>query len=184
MERYRPLIEKTVKSNVRFQGNEDLLEDFCSETFKRCYKILDPTAGSVQNVDAYISKVATSAIIEVLRQSGRIRKFRSGKPITPVRLQKVVYQTHDDGELAYDIEDPAPSAEESLIKQEEVRLLRDAVFSLDSKYKHKQFLELFTLRYIQGLKQSDIAFRLGITQGEVSKRLLELSKKILTRVYK
>ena len=37
----RILIEKLVKSNNKFKGNEDLLEDFCSETYKRSYSLFD-----------------------------------------------------------------------------------------------------------------------------------------------
>ena len=40
------------------------------------------------------------------------------------------------------------------------------------------FLNIFHLRYIKGLKQSEIAEKLGLSQPEVSKRLMRLSKLI------
>ena len=36
----KDLIEKLVKTNPKFSGNEDLLDDFCSETYQKSYLIL------------------------------------------------------------------------------------------------------------------------------------------------
>ena len=40
------------------------------------------------------------------------------------------------------------------------------------------FLDIFHKRYVQGLKQSEIAEALELSQSEVSKRLMHLSKLI------
>ena len=65
LNRQRDLIEKLVKSNSKFKGNEDLLEDFCSETYKRSYSLLESL--DIQNLENYIAKVVNTAILNVLK---------------------------------------------------------------------------------------------------------------------
>jgi RNA polymerase sigma factor (sigma-70 family) len=93
------------------------------------------------------------------------------------------YSTDDENNIVYDIEDPAPNMEDSLIRKEEIINIRQALLSLDNEYKDKQFLTIFTLRYIKGKRQVEIANDLKLSQGEVSKRLLELSKRILSKLH-
>jgi RNA polymerase sigma factor (sigma-70 family) len=181
-ERYRPLIEKIIRTNARFGGNEDLFEDFCSETFKRCYKMLS-SEDTIVNFEAYLHKVASSAILDVLRSSGRLRRLKSGyKKVTPETLIQP-YNTDENFDIIYDIEDPTPSVEEHLIRDEEVETIRKALKDLDTEFHDKQFLEIFKMRYIEGKKQIDIAQKLGISQGEVSKRLIDLAKRVLSRIH-
>lgn len=181
-ERYRPLIEKIIKTNPRFSGNEDLFEDFCSETFKRCYKILS-ASDTIVNFEAYLSKVASSAILDVLRTSGRLRRLKSGyKKVSPETMIHA-YNTDEHFDIIYDIEDPTPTIEETLIRQEEILKIRKSLQDLDKEFKDKSFLTIFKMRYIEGRKQSDIAQTLNISQGEVSKRLVELCKRILPRIH-
>lgn len=181
-EKYRPIIEKIIKTNSRYSGNEDLLEDFCSETFKRCYKIIQ-TSDNIVNIEAYLSKVAKSSILDVLRTAGRLRRLKTG--YTQIKTEPILkpYNTDENHYLTYDIEDPTPPVEEKLIKEEELELIRKALLNLDENYKDKCFIEIFKMRYIEERKQSEIAEALGISQGEVSKRLIELAKKVLSRLH-
>lgn len=181
-EQYRPLIEKIIRSNARFSGNEDLLEDFCSETFKRCYKILS-TTNSIVNFEAYLHKVANSAILDVLRSSGRLRRLKSGYKKVKTESLAPSYNTDENFEIIYDIKDPNPGVEENVIKQEEIQLIRKALKDLDLEFKDKRFLKIFQLRYIDGKRQAEIAQTLNISQGEVSKRLIDLAKKVLSRIH-
>lgn len=180
-EKYRPLIEKIVKSNSRFSGNEDLFEDFCSEAFKRCYKIIS-TDDTIVNFEAYLHKVASSAILDVLRSSGRLRRLKSGYKQIKTESLSQPYNTDEHFEIIYDIEDPTPSVEESVIKKDEVQLIRETLTLLDSEFQDKHFLKIFTMRYIDGKKQAEIAEELDISQGEVSKRLINLAKRVLSHI--
>lgn len=88
LQEQRNLIEKLVKSNNKFSGNEDLLEDFCSETYKRSYSLFESLDSD--RLESYIAKVANTAILNVLKDSGRIRR-RANKyvstneiPVSPV----------------------------------------------------------------------------------------------------
>jgi RNA polymerase sigma factor (sigma-70 family) len=184
-QKYRYLIENIVKSNIRFSGNEDLFEDFCSETFKRSYLIIS-SINDIDHIERYLSKVASSAILEVLKSSGRLRRSSSGYvktnevPVAVVAPSVVndVYQTDEDGFILYDIPDPAASIEDSVLSKDEANSIVKAVYELNYNELEKRFLEIFTLRYIENLSQNDISKMMGISQGEVSKRLAELIRKI------
>lgn len=170
---HRKLIEGIVRKNPRTSGNEDLFEDFCSETFKRSYTIIS-TINDVKNLEIYLNKVASSAILGVLKNSGRLRKSRTGY----VQQTATISSDNENNEIFFSIPDPAPNVEETIIKQDEIKLIRDLIVKIDKKEKEKKFIDIFYLRYLMGYKQSQISDELGISQGEVSKRLTELAKKI------
>ena len=68
----KELIEKLIKSNNKYKGNEDLLEDFCSETLKRSYSLFDNV--NIKDIENYIAKVVNTSILTVLKQNGRVRR--------------------------------------------------------------------------------------------------------------
>lgn len=67
---HRKLIEETVRTNDRYYGNEDLLEVFCSDVYKKSYILLD-SVSNVDNLKTYLEKVADTSISNILRQNGR-----------------------------------------------------------------------------------------------------------------
>ena len=77
VEEQRSLIEKFVKSNKNYKGNEDLLEDFCSEAFQKCYMKFNSTS-NIQNIESYVAKVVHTSIVSVLKNSGRVRRTNEG----------------------------------------------------------------------------------------------------------
>jgi len=184
-QKYRHLIETIVKNNNRFSGNEDLFEDFCSETFKRSYLIIS-SINDIDHIERYLSKVASAAILEVLKSSGRLRRSSSGYvktnevPVAVVAPSVIndAYQTDEDGFILYDIPDPAVSIEDSVLSKDEANSIVKAVYELNYNEQEKRFIEIFTLRYIENLSQNDISKMMGISQGEVSKRLAEMIRKI------
>ena len=72
VEEQRALIEKIVRNNKNFSGNEDLLEDFCSEAFQKSYLIFN-SSSNIDKIESYLSKVVHTSILSVLKNSGRIR---------------------------------------------------------------------------------------------------------------
>lgn len=177
-QQYRELIEDIVLNNARVKGNEDLAEDFCSETFKRSYMIISAIK-SVDHIESYLEKVANSAIIEVLKTSGRLARTTSGyKQIQQINQPLAQSSDKLQQEIVYDIPDPAPHFEEAIIEKETVQKIAEILMIIDSENAEKQYLQLFNMRYIQNLKQKEIAEELGISQGEVSKRLVEVTSKI------
>lgn len=67
---HRKLIEETIRQNGRYYGNEDLLEAFCSDVYKKSYILLD-SVSNVDNLKTYLEKVADTSISNILRQNGR-----------------------------------------------------------------------------------------------------------------
>ncbi len=58
---HRRLIEETIRSNGKYYGNEDLLEAFCSDVYKKSYILLD-SVSNVDNLKTYLEKVADTSI--------------------------------------------------------------------------------------------------------------------------
>lgn len=194
----RRLIEKFVRSNIKFNGNEDLLEDFCNEAFQKSYIIFNSNS-SVQKIESYIQKVVNTSIISVLKDSGRLKRNASGRyerhrelpleeehfkmpEIEDPAQQTSVYQEPSSKKYFYDIEDPKIGIEDKLIKKELLQKIADAVCVVHSDNPGKCYLEIYQARYIRGMKQREISSLLNISQSEVSKRLLELSKLIKFRI--
>ena len=131
LDEQKSLIEKIVRANKNFRGNEDLLEDFCAEALQKCYMVFNSTS-NVQKIESYVTKVVHTSILSVLKNSGRVRRTNEGYVATKE------------------------------IKEVPSRL----------------FLDIFYLRYVKGHKQAEIAELLNLSQSEVSKRLMQLSKLI------
>ena len=183
----RELIEKLVKSNNKFKGNEDLIEDFCSETYKRSYSLFDNV--NIKDIENYIAKVVNTAILTVLKQNGRVRR-RDNKYVSthevlinpvPAKIQEpeiivekmpepaVVYEP-----VVYDIADPRDSFEEKVVRKDLLQKIVDIVLIAQKENPSKEFLKIFYLRYIKEFKQKEIAEEVNISQAEVSKRLIEI----------
>ena len=182
VEEQRTLIEKFVKANKNFVGNEDLFEDFCSEAFQKSYMMFNSTS-NVQKIESYVSKVVHTSILSVLKNSGRVRRTVSGyvptnEIVVPDFATQPVKSTVYDSNFVLDFPDPRESAEEILITKDCLQKIADAVCVIHKELPTQQFFDIFQQRYIQGLKQSEIAKKLNLSQAEVSKRLMQLSKMI------
>lgn len=75
--------------------------------------------------------------------------------------------------------DPLDFCPQKRISEHTIEKLIQIVKIIDSKFPKKRYYEIFTLRYIKKLNQTDIAREMKISQVELSKRFVELIK--LTR---
>ncbi len=195
LDEQRNLIEKFVRSNIKFNGNEDLLEDFCNEAFQKSYIVFNSNS-SVQKIESYVQKVVNTSIISVLKDSGRLKRNTAGRyerhreyPLEEERFSVPETETFQETvvepsskKYTYDIEDPKIGIEDKLIKKDLLQRIADAVCVVHSDNPGKCYLEIYQARYIRGMKQREISSLLNISQSEVSKRLLELSKLIKFRI--
>lgn len=171
---HKSIIEKLVASNKRFAGNEDLFEDFCAEALERCLFLLEKT-DEIEKIENYLNKIISSSIINVLKSSGRIVRNSEGyKSVTHTFVS--IENPLDDGFL--DIKDPTISFVEKITEKETLQEIYDLVLHFEEEYPDENFYKIFYMKYVQGKKQREIASALGISQGEVSKRLFNLMKKI------
>lgn len=163
-----------VISNKRFQGNEDLLEDFCAEALERCIFVLKKT-DNIARIEHYLNKVVSSAIINVLKSSGRITRIVDGyRNLAKETIS--IENPLDNGFL--EIKDPAINFVEKITEEETLCEIYNYVVQFDKENPTQKYGKIFYMKYAQNKKQREIASELGISQGEVSKRLLDLIKKI------
>ncbi len=179
------LIEKLIKSNRKFINNEDLYDDFFNETCKRSLPIIS-TISSDATLEVYLKKVATSSILNVLKDSGRLRRTRdsfvSTKEVsldtrTP-EPSNSYSNTYADIKIQYETIDFENGPEDIAVKNEALRLVIDSLHQINNAEPEKQYLEIYKRRYQEGMTQSEIAQELNLSQSEVSKRLFKLMKKV------
>ncbi len=182
---YIDLIKKSIINNKKYANNEDLYDDFFNETCKRALVIIK-TIKNKAALEAYLKKIATTSIIQVLKDSGRVRRV-SGSYVKQVEepLETVVTEClssngnkYSNVKINYDIIDISDGPEEVAIKNDVMQRLYDAITVANSTTPAKQFLTLYNLRYVKNLKQKEIAAEMNISQSEVSKRLLELMEQV------
>ena len=72
--------------------------------------------------------------------------------------------------------DPLEFCPQKRISEHTIEKLIQIIKIIDSKFPKKRYYEIFTLRYIKKLNQTDIAREMKISQVELSKRFVELIK--------
>lgn len=175
------LIEKIIKNDKKFTNNEDLYDDFFSETCKRSLLIVK-TVTSDATLEAYLRKIATTSILNVLKSSGRLRRTKAGFMSTgEVSLETLTTDTRPDYSsvsISYGSVNIQESPEDLVIKKEILQKVIDTVYDIDDNEPEKKYLNLYMMRYEKGMTQKEIAEELGLSQSEVSKRLFKLMGKV------
>ena len=175
------LLEKFIKADRKFVGNEDLFEDFFAESSNRTVSLLD-TITDESAIAPYLKKVVSTSIIIVLKNQGRVRRTHDSFVSTNELCLEDNYPTgkkdFKNTIVNYDFIDVSPNPEEIVIQKDILQRVYDAVMVAHTTNISKQFLDLYDLRYVQGKKQSEIAKILNLSQSEVSKRLLELMEQV------
>ncbi len=174
------LIERIIRSNKKFVNNEDLYDDFFNETCKRSLPIIS-TVTSDATLEVYLRKVATSSILNVLKDSGRLRRTReSYVPTNEVSLNSAnsYSNVYADINIEYEPIDFDNGPEDVAVKNEVLQMVIDSIHQINNAEPEKQYLDIYKLRYQEGMTQSEIAEELNLSQSEVSKRLFKLMKKV------
>ncbi len=175
------LIEKVIKNNRKFANNEDLYDDFFNETCKRSLLIVK-TVTSDDTLEAYLRKIATTSILNVLKNEGRLRRTKSGYMSTHVQPLETVESSglpdYSKIKISYEPIAIQDTPEDVAVKKEILQIIVDSVFEVDEQEPEKQYAKLYDLRYEKGMTQKEIAEELSISQSEVSKRLFKLMEKV------
>lgn len=173
------LIEKIIKSDRKYTNNEDLYDDFFNETCKRSLLIVK-TVASDTTLEAYLKKIATTSILNVLKNEGRLRRTQSG--FTPVKTVSIeddsIITDYSKVKITYEPVDIQDTPEDLAVKKDILQKISDAVYEIDKQTPEKNYLQLYYLRYEQGLTQREIAENLNLSQSEVSKRLFKLMSEV------
>ena len=175
------LIKKIITSDKKYTNNEDLFDDFFNETYKRSLLIMK-TVKNENSLNAYLRKIVTTSIITVLKDSGRVRRtkegFVSSEETSLDEIITIPENKFSNVQINYDLVDLSDGPEEIVIKKEVMQTLVDAVAVAHYNNPTKQYMQLYQLRYVKGLKQKEISKELNLSQAEVSKRLLTLMEEI------
>lgn len=175
------LIEKIIRNDRKFANNEDLFDDFLNETCKRSLVIVQ-TVTSDATLEAYLRKIATTSILNVLKSEGRLRRTRKGYssshdiPFEPSIESDL--PDYSNIEVKYITADILETPEDLAVKNELLQQILDAVYDINDENPDKRYLDLYNLRYEKGLTQKEIAQELNLSQSEVSKRLFRLMEKV------
>ena len=168
------LIERVIKNNNKYHDNEDLYDDFFNETCKRSLAIIN-SLSSDNALEAYLRKIATTSIINVLKDSGRLRRTKSGYTKTQeVSIEEVSSTDYSNINVSYGNFNIQESPETVMVKNDVLKSIYDAVVSIDEDDTKKQYLQIYKLRYDSGMTQQEISDETGLSQSEISKRLFKL----------
>ena len=172
------LISRIIKNDRKYPNNEDLYDDFLNETCKRSVAILD-AIDTESTLETYLRRVVTTSIINVLKDSGRLRRTRSGYMSTnEVTLDDSPSVDYSDVVISYsDVKIPE-NPEEIVIQKEILTFVADTIKKIDEEEPDKNYLHIYTLRYDKGMTQKEISEEIGISQSEISKRLYKLMEKV------
>lgn len=172
------LIRKSIYSSNKYSSNEDLFEDFYNEAYKRSFLIMKSVTNEA-SLQMYLKKVVSTSITSVLQNSGRVRRTVEGFVSTNEKsLDEVKYNRFSGVKISYDFIDLKDTPEEIVVKKDVLNTVYEAVLAADGQDKAKSYLQLYKLRYVNEMKQVDIARELNLSQSEVSKRLLELMEHV------
>lgn len=173
------LIEKIIKSDRKFANNEDLYDDFLNETCKRSLLIVK-TITSDATLEAYLRKIATTSILNVLKNEGRLRRTKSSyMSVHEVPLETTTdLVNYSNVTITYEPVDIQDTPEDIVVKKDILQKIVDTVYEIDQSAPEKDYLRLYNLRYENGLTQNEIARELNLSQSEVSKRLFKLMNKV------
>ena len=171
------LISRIIKGDRKYPNNEDLYDDFFNETCKRSVSIINAIDSEV-TLEAYMRRIVNTAIVSVLKDSGRLRRTRAGY----MSSKEVTVETPEidfsDVSVSYSSIKIPESPEEIVIQKEVLEFVADSVIRIDKENPNKDYLHIYTLRYDKGMTQKEISEELGVSQSEVSKRLYQLMEKV------
>ena len=177
------LIKQIIKSDKKFQNNEDLFEDFFNETCKRSLSIVE-TMDDSDVLEAYLRKIVSTSIVVVLKNMGRVRRTHQSYVNNDIQVSSQnLAEAINENKLQpfnvnYDFINIKTNPEEIAVEKELLQSVYDSVVIAHSQNVEKQYLQLYELRYVEGWKQADIAREMNISQSQVSKRLFELMEAV------
>ncbi len=170
---------KYIQANTKYQGNEDLCEDFLAEATRRSISVLE-NMDDIEFVAPYLKKVVNTSILTVLKNEGRVRRVKNEfVPTTVVSLDEVSLKEESFQPTVFSLDnlpDPDSNFYEKIDNRDLLTQVCNAVCVANANNSDKYYYDIFVKRYVESKKQLEIAQELGLSQSEVCKRLYELVK--------
>ncbi len=140
--------------------NETIAEDITIETFSKAFDKIG-TYNSEFQFNTWLIAIAKNVYIDLLRKK---------------KTSLFVEITDSEDQQAYNIADPTPSAEDALIKEQNLSRLLQCIKELKPHYQ-----EVIQLRYFQEMTYQEIALKINEPLSNVKVKLLR-AKKLLAEI--
>lgn len=150
---YRPRIRRYV---ARIVGEHDA-EDLTQTVFLKVSQALKDFRGE-STLSTWIYRIATNTAVDWMRTPSFRRAIESAPLEVPVHGERAEHATEEHGRL--------PLADQVLVRREMNQCIREVVDGLPAHYR-----DAITLSDIDGLKNVEIAERLGVSVDTVKIRL-------------
>jgi RNA polymerase sigma-70 factor (ECF subfamily) len=139
---------------LKMVNNQDDAEDLTIEAFGKAFK----------NITQYTPNYAFSTWLFRIATNNCIDFIRKKRAVT-MSLDKV-FMNSDGSEMSVDVRSDGPDPEESFIKKQKNKLMRELVQKLKPRYR-----TLIEMRYFQELSYEEIAEQLDLPLGTVKAQL-------------
>jgi len=138
---------------LKMVNNKDDADDLTIEAFGKAFKRLDQYTPNFA-FSTWLFKIATNNCIDFMRKK-RV-SYSLDKPM----------ENEEGGEMSINIRSDGPDPEETVIKKEKVKMMREVVEKLKPRYKL-----LVEMRYFEELSYEEIAVKLNLPTGTVKAQL-------------
>jgi RNA polymerase sigma-70 factor (ECF subfamily) len=139
---------------LKMVNNQDDAEDLAIEAFGKAFK----------NITQYTPNYAFSTWLFRIATNNCIDFIRKKRAVT-MSLDKA-FMNSDGSEMSVDVRSDGPDPEESFIKKQKNKLMRELVQKLKPRYR-----TLIEMRYFQELSYEEIAEQLDLPLGTVKAQL-------------
>jgi RNA polymerase sigma factor (sigma-70 family) len=160
--KYNRIITSLIRRMIR---NEEDVRDLTQDTFIKAYNAISSFQFGY-SFSSWIYKIASNTCIDFLRK----------KRLAEVSLSQ---KTNSDEEYEIEIEDKNFMPDISLMTDEKLKALRDAIEKLPDNYR-----EIIKLRHEKEMDYADIAETLDIPLGTVKAHLFRARKQLFTQLKK
>ncbi len=150
---YKPRIRRYV---ARLVGEPDA-EDLTQTVFLKASQALKDFRGE-STLSTWIYRIATNTAADWMRSPSFRRAIQWVPPDVPFDAERADYATEEHGRL--------PLADQALVRREMNQCIRQVVDGLPPDYR-----DAITLSDIEGLKNAEIAERLGVSVDTIKIRL-------------
>lgn len=179
---YKEIIKNTIRQCPGFKANQDLFEEMLEESSKRLESFLE-TSTSQTSEEVYIKKIVKTVVIDIIKDSEKIRVEKAKKEEEKNNFQTVesLYKTDEQGRIIYDIDPEALLQEKNtLLSDERIDSIKDKIQKLNEQDYSGKYRKIFEKRFLEGLNYLEITEQLELQDKEVLKVLQVFYEEINT----
>lgn len=182
-------IESIIIECSGYRGNEHLLDKFCDEIIRRAYNLISKP-NDLENSRVYVKRIANFAIMEVVKSSKEAADLNKAVPVVSVDSIEQIssaanYEFDENGDIIinYDISFEEISEKIDTLTKKQIKNIQNVILNLEKDDNTVNYKEIFELRYVSGLNNTEIGEKLELQESEVDKRLLLMLNSVRKEVF-